>query len=112
MSDQSMQSSTPDGPCPHPNYRVQALKPLTKILSFGPLARKPTKVSRRAPCRAWSIDVKYRRHGLIAAKMADSGKPKALSVPIESERKPCFSTPHRVRGRLSLETLWRCRRLR
>src|ERR1700722_11649388 len=74
-----MQSSTPDGQSSRPNYSVHALKPLTKILSFGPLARKPAKASRRGPYRAWSTDTKYRCHGLIAAKMADFEKPKAAS---------------------------------
>src|ERR1700691_407788 len=74
-----MQSSTPDGHRSRPNYSVQALKPLTKIVSFGPLARKPTEASRRVACRAWSIDIKYRRHGLIATKMTDFGVPKGAS---------------------------------
>src|ERR1700722_4953612 len=74
-----MQSSTPDGQSSRPNYSVHALKPLTKILSFGPLARKPAKAPRRGPCRAWSTDIKYRRHGLIATKMADFAKPEAVS---------------------------------
>src|ERR1700735_1011890 len=77
-----MQSSTPDGQSSRPNYSVHALKPLTKILSFGPLGRKPAKASRRGPCRAWSTDTKYRRHGLIATKMADLQSPKPFRAAV------------------------------
>src|SRR5258707_7780237 len=53
-----------------PQPSVHALKPLTKILSFGPSARKPIRAGRSAPAPAWSIDVKYRGQGLIGAKTA------------------------------------------
>src|SRR5229473_7330251 len=66
-----MQSSTPNGQFAHPNYSVHALKPLTKILSFGALARKPVRALRRIPPRKWSTDVKYRGLGLIGAESAD-----------------------------------------
>src|SRR5260370_13917464 len=69
-----MQSSTPTGQFSHSNHSVHALKPLTKILSSGPRARKPIKASRWVPAQAWSIDVKYRCLGLIGAETADFGK--------------------------------------
>src|SRR5258705_12636474 len=51
-----------------PQPSVHALKPLTKILSFGPSARKPIRAERSSPAPAWSIDVKSRGQGLIGAK--------------------------------------------
>src|SRR6267143_249726 len=57
-----------------PQPSVHALKPLTKILSFGPSARKPLKAERSAPAPAWSTDVKSRGRGLIGAKTADFSK--------------------------------------
>src|SRR5260370_15463944 len=53
-----------------PQPSVHALKPLTKILSFGPSARKPLKAERSAPAPAWSTDVKSRGRGLIRAETA------------------------------------------
>src|SRR6266478_9701894 len=53
-----------------PQPSVHALKPLTKILSFGPSARKPIRAERWEVAPAWSTDVKYRGQGLIGAKTA------------------------------------------
>src|SRR5438874_1750822 len=53
-----------------PQPSVHALKPLTKILSFGPSARKPIGAERWVPASAWSIDVKYWCQGLIGAETA------------------------------------------
>src|SRR5437667_4695701 len=53
-----------------PQPSVHALKPLTKILSFGPSARKPIRAERRVPAPAWSTDVKYWCQGLIGAETA------------------------------------------
>src|SRR5437879_5190577 len=50
-----------------PQPSVHALKPLTKILSFGPSARKPIRAEQWDPAPAWSTDVKYRCQGLIGA---------------------------------------------
>src|SRR5712672_4715750 len=69
-----MQSSTPNGQLSHPNHSVHALKPLIKIVSFGPLARKPAGTPRQYRTQAWSIDLKYRCLGLIGADIADSEK--------------------------------------
>src|SRR6266446_7051143 len=49
---------------------VHALKPLTKILSFGPSARKPLRAERWVPAPAWSTDVKYRCQGPIGVETA------------------------------------------
>src|SRR5258707_15778413 len=57
-----------------PQPSVHALKPLTKILSFGPSARKPLKAERWAAAPAWSTDVKSRGRGLIGAERADFSK--------------------------------------
>src|SRR5258705_13906752 len=57
-----------------PQPSVHALKPLTKILSFGPSARKPIRAERSSAAPAWSIDVKYRGQGLIGAKRRDFSK--------------------------------------
>src|SRR5258706_5350024 len=57
-----------------PQPSVHALKPLTKILSFGPSARKPLKAEPWAPALAWSTDVKSRGRGLIGAERADFSK--------------------------------------
>src|SRR5712671_4847253 len=57
-----------------PQPSVHALKPLTKILSFGPSDRKPLKAEPWAPAQAWSTDVKSRGRGLIGAKTADFSK--------------------------------------
>src|SRR5258708_37208396 len=57
-----------------PQPSVHALKPLTKILSFGPSARKPLKAEPWAPAPAWSTDVKSRGRGLIGAERADFSK--------------------------------------
>src|SRR5260221_13205009 len=53
-----------------PQPSVHALKPLTKILSFGPSVRKPLKAEPWAPAPAWSTDVKSRSRGLIGAETA------------------------------------------
>src|SRR5258708_23475761 len=53
-----------------PQPSVHALKPLTKILSFGPSARKLIRADRWAAAPAWSTDVKYRGQGLIGAETA------------------------------------------
>src|SRR3981189_3616144 len=66
-----MQSSTPNGQRAHPNYSVHALKPLTKILTFGAPARKPVSALQWVLPRAWSTDVKYRGLGLIGAETVD-----------------------------------------
>src|SRR6266436_3739666 len=51
-----------------PQPSDHALKPLTKILSFGPSARKPIRAERWVPAPAWSTDVKYRCQGPIGAE--------------------------------------------
>src|SRR6478672_6710938 len=53
-----------------PQPSVHALKPLTKILSFDPPARKPLKAERCEAAPAWSTDVKSRGRGLIGAETA------------------------------------------
>src|SRR5438874_5654184 len=53
-----------------PQPSVHALKPLTKILSFGSSARKPIRAEQRDPAPAWSTDVKYRCQGLIGVETA------------------------------------------
>src|SRR5712672_536874 len=59
-----MWSSPPNRQSSAPQPSVHALKPLTKILSFGPSARKPLRVERWVPAPAWSTDVKSRGRGL------------------------------------------------
>src|SRR5471030_1341030 len=96
-----MQSSTPNGQFAHPDYSVHALKPLSKILSFGPLARKPIRALRRVPQLAWSIDVKYRCLGLIGAEIANFGKS------LGYRRRLTFGTPLQLNFRPISRNFWR-----